>query len=407
MRPWVKVVAVVVALAAAGVGYFYWKLAPKIPEHPFLKPSGPYPVGTREYSWTDSSRAEPYTKDPADHRRVVVQVWYPAAAGATGDTALYLQRPDEFASQAGAKAARHAKTNSVIDAPLAPGDSVGFPIIVYNHGGAWTRWSATYATEWLASQGYVVFSVEHFGFNQSVKYPDGKPFTADTLAMPKETGDGRKDALASWAYLDDPVFKIWRGDARFTLDQIEGLARNPGPFQGRLDLNRIGAFGWSFGGALAIDLSAVDPRVKAAVDHDGQLFGEVHKTGTTRPVLQFHHGVDDPLEYPKKDQPVVHQLMAELDAKDSSARVLSKADWYSVTIAGTTHGDFSDLSLFYPRAKGMTDPKVAHEIIKAYTLAFFDKYLRGKSTDLLKVGSAPFAEATFRAWERADSAAKR
>ena len=55
----------------------------------------------------------------------------------------------------------------------------------------------------------------------------------------------------------------------------------------------------------------------------------------------------------------------------------------------------------------MTDPKVAHEIIKAYALAPFDKYLRGKSADLLKVGSASFAQATFRAWERADSAAKR
>lgn len=405
MRKAFRIIGVVVALLAGAGGYVYWKMMPRIPEHPFEKPSGPYAVGTREYSWTDTTRGESYTKDPKDHRRVVVQVWYPAAPGAVGDTALYLQRPAEFASQSGAKAARKAKTNSVVDAPVAASDSAGFPIILYNHGGAWTRWSATYATEWLASQGYVVFSVEHFGFNQTVQYPDGTPFTADTLARPKETGDGKKDALTSWAYLDDPVFKIWRGDARFTLDQVEALARNPGPFQGRLDLNHIGAFGWSFGGALAIDLTAVDPRVKAAVDHDGQLFGEVHRTGTPRPVLQFHHGVDDALRYPKKDQPMVHELMAQLDAKDSSARAHSTSDWYSVTIAGTDHGDFSDLSLFYPRAKDRADPKRAHDIIMAYTLAFFDQYLRGKPADLLHQAKPPFGEATFRAWIKPDSAA--
>ncbi len=405
MRKAVRIIGVVVVLLALAGAYIYWKMLPKIPEHPFEKPSGPYAVGTREFDWTDSSRAEPYTRNPADHRRTVVQVWYPAAAGAAGDTALYLQRPGEFASEAGAKAARKARTNSVVGAALAPGDSAGFPILIYNHGGAWTRWSATYATEWLASQGYVVFSIEHFGFNQTTKYPDGTAFGADTLVFPKETKDGRKDALASWAYLDDPVFKIWRADARFVLDHIERLAGEAGPFHGRLDLSRIGAFGWSFGGALAVDLTAVDPRVKAAVDHDGQLFGEVHQTGTTRPVLQFHHGDDDALEYPEKDRPVVHQLMAELDAKDSSARAHSSADWYSVTIAHTGHGDFSDLSLFYPRAKTQTDPKRAHEIIKAYTLAFFDRYLRNKPSDLLGQAKSPFAEAAFTAWIKPDSAA--
>ncbi len=407
MRKAVKIIGAAVVLLAAAGGYVYWTMLPKIPEHPFEKPSGPYAVGTREFDWTDSSRAETYTRNPNDRRRIVVQVWYPAAPGAAGDTARYLLRPAEFANGAGAKAARHAKTNSVLDAPPASGDSAGFPIIIYNHGGAWTRWSATYATEWLASQGYVVFSIEHFGFNQTIKYPDGTAFTADTLAFPKETKDGRKDALASWAYLDDPVFKIWRGDARFTLDQIERLARDPGPFHGRLDLSRIGAFGWSFGGALAVDLTAVDPRVRAAVDHDGQLFGSVDQTGTTRPVLQFHHGDDDALEYPEKDRLVVHQLMAELDVKDSSARAHSSADWYSVTIAHTAHGDFSDLSLFYPRAKTQTDPKRVHEIIKAYTLAFFDRYLRNKPSDLLGQTKAPFAEATFRAWLKPDSTAGR
>src|SRR5262245_62007650 len=137
MRKAIKVVSIVVVLAALAGGYYLWRISPRIPERPFSKPSGPYPVGTREFDWTDSARPELYTKDPADHRRIVVQVWYPAAGG--GDTALYLRRPGEFASSAGARAARKARTNSVLDAPVAAGEGAGWPVLIYNHGGAWTR----------------------------------------------------------------------------------------------------------------------------------------------------------------------------------------------------------------------------------------------------------------------------
>lgn len=406
MKKLTKILGVVLLLVVLGAGYVYWRIRPRIPEYPFEKPSGRYAVGTREYFWTDANRPELYTKDPGDRRKIVVQVWYPARTSTGAERTLYLVRPDEFASQTGARAARKARTNSVLDAPVASSDS-GFPVLIYNHGGFWTRWSATFVTEWLASQGYVVCSVEHFGFNQTVKYPDGSPFTADTLAMPKETGDGKHDALASWAHLNDPVFKIWEADARFALDQVEGLNRDPGPFQGRLDLTKVGAFGWSLGGALAIQLTASDPRFKAAVDHDGQLFGDVRERGTTRPVFQFHHGLDDALEYPEKDRPMVREMMAMVDGWDSTTRVRSAADWYSATIAGTDHGDFSDLALFYPRAKERLDPKRGHEIIKAYTLAFFDQYLRGNPSELLSATGPRMPEVTFRAFPQAsvDSAA--
>ncbi|MEO8450801.1 MAG: hypothetical protein ABI647_13465 [Gemmatimonadota bacterium] len=409
MRKSLIVGLVIVAVLAVGGWYVYRRLMTAVaerpvPEHPFAKPSGPHAVGTREYFWTDSTRGEPYTKNPDDRRKIVVQVWYPAAPVPNAEPAHYLLRPDEFADPKAAKAAKDARTNSVLDAPLAASDSA-YPVLVYNHGGSWTRWSATFSTEWLASQGYVVFSIEHFGFNQTVKYPDGSPFAADTLAFPTETEDKKKSALVSWAYLDDPIFKIWTADARYTLDRIEALNRDPGLFQRRLDLDRIGLFGWSFGGAVGVQMAADDPRVKAAVDHDGQLFGDVRQRGTKRPVMLIHHGVDDALDYPEKDRPTVHEMMALTEAWDSTARVSSSSDWFEVIVARTTHGDFSDLALFYPRPKDHLDPRLGHEIINAYTLAFFDRYLRGKGPNLLS--SPPrFPDATFRAWPaRKDGAA--
>ena len=43
-----------------------------------------------------------------------------------------------------------------------------------------------------------------------------------------------------------------------------------------------------------------DPRVKAAVDQDGQLFGNVRDKGTPRPFMLMHHGIDD--KPPKPEQ---------------------------------------------------------------------------------------------------------
>jgi predicted dienelactone hydrolase len=397
MRKALKVVVVLMALGLVGVGIYFYRVMPRIPARPFAKPDGPYAVGTRDYDWIDTSRAEQYTRNPDDRRHVLVQIWYPAAK-AGGDTAHYLLKPDAFPNKLGAFVAKKARTNSVLDAELAA-DSV-FPVLLYNHGGSWTRWSATFATEWLASHGYVVVSVEHFGFNQTSKYGDGTPFTADTLAFPKSSGNGVQDAKQAWAYLEDPVFKIWKADARFALDQVEALNREPGPFQGKLDLAHVGAFGWSFGGALSVQLTKDDPRVIAAVNHDGQLFDDVRQVGTARPVLLIHHGVDDALEYPEKDRAAVRSLMAETESWDSTARMASMGDWYTLTVAGTEHGNFSDLVLFLKQPKGRTDPRRAHEIINAYTLAFFDQYIRGKPSALLDASSQPFAEAKLQAWKR-------
>jgi hypothetical protein len=87
------------------------------------------------------------------------------------------------------------------------------------------------------------------------------------LLAPKETGNFRDDVLKNWDWLNNDVFPTWTADACYTLDKIAELERTPGQlFHKRLDLSRIGMMGWSFGGAVAIQMSREDPRVKAAVD---------------------------------------------------------------------------------------------------------------------------------------------
>ena len=366
-----------------------------IPATPFLKPTGPYGVGTHDYLWVDQQRAELYTKDPADRRHLMVQVWYPADVPEGAKPAAYVQHPDEFLLPAEFKPVLHVTTNAVIDAPVAKGEKK-FPVLLYNHGGGWNRFSATFLTEQLASHGYVVVSVEHPGFAKIGSFPDGYKFAADTLTFPKPSGNMKQDVLDSWAYLSDVVFEAWMKDAEFALDQVEELNRaGDSPFKGRLDLDHIGALGWSFGGAEAMQLSRVDPRIKAAIDDDGQLFGDVRDKGTSRPFLQFHNTSDPTAGQKPEAAAALKDAIDQVHAWDRIVKEKSTGDWYDVQIARTNHGSFSDLMLFFPSAPDQIDPRKAHEIINAYTLAFFDKYLRGKSSDLLAATPSPFPDVTY------------
>ncbi|MBL8270283.1 MAG: hypothetical protein JNL55_28045, partial [Steroidobacter sp.] len=71
----------------------------------------------------------------------------------------------------------------------------------------------------------------------------------------------------------------------------------------------------------------------------------------------------------------------------------STSDWYHVTVAGTTHASFSDLPLFEAEKPGNLNSRAAHAIINDYTLAFFDRYLRGKSKGGLLSGEITYPDA--------------
>ena len=111
--------------------------------------------------------------------------------------------------------------------------------------------------------------------------------------------------------------------------------------------------------------------------------------------MLLHHGGDPP--YQSADTLAIYrQMIAMVDGWDRTMLERSTNDWYEVWIANTQHGNFSDSPLFASGTPpGELDPRRAHEIINAYTLAFFDRYLRGRASDLLKGPSSQY-EATFK-----------
>ena len=366
-----------------------------IPEYPFPAPSGKYSIGMKEYFWTDKSREEIFTKNKDDFRNVNIRVWYPTDKN-TGQKAKYITNQDEFGSNTELNMVQHVKTNALNNAqPLKK--IKPFPVLIYNHGAGWTRFTSTFTTEELASHGFVVFSIGHNGLNKTQFLPDGTSVLMDTSSFPEPTGDFKKDAIQSWEYLDEYHFPQWVADIEFVLGKIVEL-NNGGYFNNILDLENIGLYGWSFGGAASIETAISNKQIKAAVNHDGQLFGKSHQETIAKPFMLFHAGdVPDAPEgendkEKENNKRIMDELIEIVRIKNNQLKEKATHDWFDVTINGANHGHFSDLLLFYPDYAGDLSAKRAHKIINALTVAFFNHYLKGNPLDLLNGPESNFPE---------------
>lgn len=87
---------------------------------------------------------------------------------------------------------------------------------------------------------------------------------------------------------------------------------------------------------------------------------------------------------------------ADIKAHQTSMRTVYEAlpgPGYFVRVPGAFHSNFTDIPNWTPLAAwlnlaGPIDGQRAHDIINAYSLAFFDRHLSGRSAKLLD-GSAP------------------
>ncbi|MGE0553028.1 MAG: hypothetical protein AB7R55_06330 [Gemmatimonadales bacterium] len=91
-----RLTLVIGLLTAASTGTSAQEQPPR-PTESLPVPTGPYRVGTHDYSWTDSTRPELYPTNPSDHRQVLVKTWYPAEpAPDTGSTIIVACTPAFF-----------------------------------------------------------------------------------------------------------------------------------------------------------------------------------------------------------------------------------------------------------------------------------------------------------------------
>jgi hypothetical protein len=378
------------ALPCSAQGVEDRSLGPAVParattQSPLPAPTGPYEVGRTEFDWVDRSR--PDSDSPSGQREIAVWLWYPASPkngaeaaewmpGKWGELLLpfYLRKHKSSGTTLSEVEARlkvcpicTLRTHAYPGAPMLH-EKKRFPVLLFEPGFGMLPFFYTTLIEDLVSHGYIVAGTiptyyTHYNVFSSGRVVDIFKSTHANASLP-----------------------FWTGDMIFTLNQLEKLNTDPeSPFHERLDFRRVGAFGHSFGGAASVQVAKDDPRVRAALDLDGTLVGDVVESGLLKPFLMFDHPHPGERNY-HRDAVVFR------DAQPA----------YRLTLAGAEHsfsGDFGLLPFIPTSAKktkfGSIDPARALTLTKAYVEAFFGKYLEGKKSPLLNGPAPEYPEITF------------
>lgn len=352
------------------------------------KPTGEALVGSFSYELTDKARAELYAETSQD-RRVVVRVWYPAASKTK--RAPWIESAEQMlpvmARSGGLPSfmlnhLRYTKSHAFWQAPVEE-TSEAYPVVFFEHGLWGHRAQNTFLVEDLASQGYVVFAVEHpYGALQTV-FEDGTVALYHEGVLPDES-DADYDAATK------RLAGQWAQDISFVLNNLSITANQDlRSLVQNADLSRVGVVGHSTGGASTLTFCEQDDRCAAAVLLDPWLQPTslaASENGTSQALLTLFSDLE--LNYFKESNQERYAAFLENQT----------APTQSFFIANTGHHDFDDTGLLSPIAryfghsKGSLPANKSFKIVRSYTEAQFDKYLRNNENSLLENEQSPYSE---------------
>ncbi len=233
------------------------------PDAPELAAYGEMAIGVRTLQLTNPGQVNIVAIDPAAakpdplpsyDRPLTVEVWYPAEAGASGETTLSaLLRDGTTIVPLEGKAIRDAAASS---------DGRSYPLIIISHGYPGNRFLLSPLAENLASKGYVVASIDH----KDSTYDDQGAFGSTLVNRPL--------------------------DQKFVLDEMSRLGSEEGSFlNGLVNTSSTGLIGYSMGGYGAL-ITAGGGVTQTSIDYAwGAPHGllAVHKSGS-----ESHAAMPDP-----------------------------------------------------------------------------------------------------------------
>lgn len=369
--------------------------------------SGPFAVGKVTVHWVDESRVEPLSPNH-EPRELMIDIWYPAEPSNAGpaeyldavayEKAIGAEGFQKFFREASESLRQGVKILAFAAAPYARSAKQS-PVLIFSPGGGMVREVYAAQFEDLASHGYVVAAISHPYDAIVTLFPDGRHIAYSEQRWPKPP------SLEGEANLNQLEWHA--SDIRFVLDELTRAnltGSSPLPFAGHLDLTHVGAFGHSFGGIAAAHACQLDRRFNACVNEDGvvakrPLFLDVRGWAMDQAFMLILH---DPPTRPLTDEQVakmkmprerIEAIIKKLDADQEAALRNTGKGSYLVRLRSekTSHMDFSDLPLLGARERADVEKRAAIlATIRSYTLAFFDKYLRGMRPALLD--QAPTSE---------------
>lgn len=292
------------------------------PQHKSPRVTGKYEVATANYTYTDESRIETFT-NTGEKRKVNVEFWYPK------------------------------NTNG------------RYPLVVFSHGAFGMKISNTSTFMELASNGYVVCSIDHPYHSLFTRGSDGRMITVDPSFFQEITGlnNGKYDEATGFK-LEKKWLQLRTADINFVLDTILAQAKEAGSDNASvvyllIDTEKIGLMGHSLGGAATAQVARERNDIDAVINLDADLLGEY---------LDYVNGkyvLNDKI-YPVPILTIFADDMVRLmDAiKDPNVVIAVKhvtataPKAFEVHLTGTDHMSLTDLPLVSPFLVSMINASV-------------------------------------------------
>ncbi len=311
---------------------------------PQFKPvasTGPYTVNTESITFVDVLRADPFS-EAGENRKLTVQFWYPDT-GAAADS---------------------------------------YPLLVFSHGAFGYRGSNLSTFENLASNGYVVCSIDHSYHAFFARHTDGSTTLVNTQFLSDAVSITNEEYDEQTAYQKTHEWLALRtADMDFVLDEILNNAQEEMPefIYSIINKEKIGLFGHSLGGAAAAQLARERQNVDAVIVIDGTMIGEE---------LGFENGQAalnaDPYPVPLLNlyNESHYEDAKELgEAYNNLSASTRGVEAYDVVIRGSGHLNFTDLPLFSPAlahmlGTGETDSRYCIETMNQVVLDFLNYTLK-------------------------------
>ena len=298
------------------------------------EPTGPFAVGRTFQEW-QGVREGAASQGSSQNEPLQTWIWYPATKARMNGTEPYL--PEQIAN--GIMRARpfvmarlltrdltKVRTHARTGANLA-GTAERFPVVLMRGGASAEVWNYSVLAEDLASHGYIVIGFDVPYRTNVVIEADGSVIRRRPENNPEVGTDVERLTRVN------RLLGQWNADLRFALDQLELLNASDAMFRGRIDVEHVGAFGHSFGGAQAARLCETDARCRAAADLDGALWGDSQAGEIHQPflfLLSDHRG---------ERGAEARAILADIRATHRRLPTRSPEVMY---IAGANHFFFSD-----------------------------------------------------------------
>jgi predicted dienelactone hydrolase len=309
------------------------------PQFKPVEATGDYAVKTVSYTLTDPDRIETFS-DNGENRKVTIQFWYP----------------------------ENAKEQ--------------LPLVVFSHGAFGFRGSDASTYENLASNGYVVCSIDHTYHSFFTKQTDGAMVIANTefinnaMAAQNDDFDDQKtfDLTHEWLNLRLGDVNLVMNDI---LANVEELSTDE-VYQ-LINPEKIGLFGHSLGGATAAELGRERADIDAVIVIDGTMFGEEIGFENGQSILNSNPYPVPLLNIYNEE----HYIEATQNAENYSNLVATAnaTDARQVVVMGSGHLNFTDLPMFSPFLAGLlgtgeVDSRYCIETMNQIVLDYFDYYLK-------------------------------